>query len=158
LIIAFTGEWAAFNKQFLNMTTVSKTISRTFTVGLKNTLIYAVSAFVVGLIIGLIIALMRMSEVPLYRWLGTLYVEIFRGLPALLVLFLVTFGFPTLYPGNPLFANFYVRVAIGLGVVASAYIAETIRAGIQAVPKGQMEAARTLGLSRGKAMRKIILP
>ena len=158
VILALVGEWAAFWKSFFNTTTISKTISRMFSVGLKNTLIYAISAFIFGLTLGLIIALMRLSEVPLYRWLSTIYVELFRGLPALLVLFLVNFGVPLLFPNSGLLKDFYVKVAIGLGTVAAAYISETIRAGIQAVPKGQMEAARTLGMSQGRAMFTIVLP
>ena len=156
--LGFIGEWGAFAKSFFNTDTIGKTIGRMFTSGLKNTIIYTLSAFAVGLTLGLIIALMRLSQVRLYRWIGTAYVELFRGLPALLVLFLVTFGFPLVFPDVKFLQNFYIKVAIGLGSVAAAYIAETIRAGIQAVPKGQMEAARTLGMSNGTAMRKIILP
>ncbi len=158
VLLGFLGEWGDFSKSFFNLETISKAIPRMFTVGLKNTLIYTVSAFAVGLSLGLVIALMRLSEVALYRWLGTIYVELFRGLPAILVLFLVNFGIPLLFPNSAFLQDFYVKVAIGLGSVAAAYIAETIRAGIQAVPKGQMEAARTLGMSSGLAMRKIILP
>ncbi len=158
VVLGVVGEWGAFAKSFFNTETIGKIIGRTFTTGLKNTIIYTLSAFAVGLSLGLVIALMRLSEVGLYRWLGTIYVEIFRGLPALLVLFLVTFGFPLVFPNVGFLQNFYVRVAIGLGSVAAAYIAETIRAGIQAVPKGQMEAARTLGMNTGTAMRKIVLP
>lgn len=158
VVLALIGEWAAFFKSFFNVDTIGKTASRMFTTGLKNTLIYAVSAFVYGLILGVIIALMRLSEVRLYRWLSTIYVEIFRGLPALLVLLMVNFGIPLVFPNSELLKNFYIRVAIGLGSVAAAYISETVRAGIQAVPKGQMEAARTLGMSSGRAMRSIILP
>ncbi|MEP6981571.1 MAG: amino acid ABC transporter permease [Nakamurella sp.] len=158
VVLALVGEWGAFFKSFFNTDTIGKTFWRMFTVGLKNTLIYAISAFVFGLTLGLIIALMRLSKVPLYRWLSTIYVELFRGLPALLVLFLVNFGVPLLFPNSGFLKDFYVKVAIGLGSVAAAYISETIRAGIQAVPKGQMEAARTLGMSQGRAMFTIVLP
>ncbi|MEO5832605.1 MAG: amino acid ABC transporter permease [Nakamurella sp.] len=158
VVLAIVGDWGAFTKSFFNTDTISKTIGRMFTSGLRSTIIYTLSAFAVGLSLGLIIALMRLSDVALYRWIGTAYVELFRGLPALLVLFLVTFGFPLVFPEIKFLQNFFVKVAIGLGSVAAAYIAETIRAGIQAVPKGQMEAARTLGMSNGTAMRKIILP
>ncbi len=158
VLLGFLGEWGDFSKSFFNLETIGKAIPRMFSVGLLNTLIYTLSAFAVGLSLGLVIALMRLSEEALYRWLGTIYVELFRGLPAILVLFLVNFGIPLLFPSSAFLQDFYVKVAIGLGSVAAAYIAETIRAGIQAVPKGQMEAARTLGMSSGLAMRKIILP
>jgi polar amino acid transport system permease protein len=158
VILALVGDWAAFKTSFLNFHTMGELLPSVIKTGLVNTLIYALSAFVVGLLVGLLVALMRLSQVALYRWLGTIYVEIFRGLPALLVLFLVSLGIPLVFPKSGLLANYYVDVAIGLGSVAAAYISETIRAGIQAVPKGQMEAARTLGMSQGHAMRTIVLP
>ena len=89
-----------------------------------------------------------------YRWIATAYVELFRGLPALVVLFMVAYGIPNAFPGFkfPNFGiqggEFYILVMLGLGLTAAAYMAETFRAGIQAVPKGQVEAARTLGMSR----------
>ncbi len=158
VIFAVIGKWGDFREQFLDTHQMGQILGRMITEGFKNTLIYTVTSFVYGLIVGLIIALMRLSQVRLYRWIGTVYVEIFRGLPALLVLFLLTFGVPVLFGNNELLGNFYVLVTLGLGTVASAYMAETIRAGIQAVPKGQMEAARTVGMPPGLAMRSIILP
>lgn len=158
VVLGFVGDWSQFAPSFFNTHTISQVAGRMFRTGLKNTLIYTISAFAVGLSLGLIIALMRLSQVALYRWIATIYVELFRGLPALLVLFLVNFGIPLVFPHSGFLTDFYVKVAIGLGSVAAAYISETIRAGIQAVPKGQMEAARTLGMSAGKAMRIIILP
>ena len=101
---------------------------------------------------------MRLSQVGLYRWLATIYVEIFRGLPTLLVLFLITYGVPIIFGDVDFLKNFFVQATMGLGLVAAAYMSETIRAGIQAVPRGQMEAARSLGMSRGRAMLSIIIP
>lgn len=158
VVVWVTGDWARFNKAYFNWHVMGQVLPRLVKVAFVNTLIYAASAFVVGLVLGLIIALMRLSQVRLYRWLATIYVEIFRGLPILVVLFLVNFGLPLLYPGSEITRNFYVLVAIGLGFPAAAYMSETIRAGIQAVPKGQMEAARTLGMSSGRSMLSIILP
>lgn len=158
VLIWLTGNWAKFNKAYFNWHVMGQILPRLIKVAFINTLIYAASAFVVGLLLGLVVALMRLSQVRLYRWLATIYVEIFRGLPILVVLFLVNFGLPLLYPGSDVTRNFYVLVAIGLGFPAAAYMSETIRAGIQAVPKGQMEAARTLGMSPGRALSSIILP
>ncbi len=158
VLIATIGKWSNFKDDFLNFHVMGQVLPRLIKEGLKNTLIYTVTSFVYGLILGLIIALMRLSQVGLYRWIGTIYVEIFRGLPALLVLYLLTFAVPDLFGNKPPLNNFYVLVTLGLGTVASAYMAETIRAGIQAVPKGQMEAARTLGMKPGLAMRSVILP
>ncbi len=108
--------------------------------------------------LGTILALMRLSKVAPYRWVSTAYIEIFRGLPALLVLFMVGYGIPNAFPDRELPGGVYGSVTLGLGLTAAAYMAETIRAGIQAVPKGQLEAARTLGMSQFMAMRKVVVP
>jgi polar amino acid transport system permease protein len=108
-------------------------------------------------VLGLVIALMRLSPVGPYRWLATGYVEFFRGVPALLVLIAFGYGIPialnTELPGGVI-----VTIAVALGLVGAAYMAETFRAGIQAVPKGQMEAARSLGMSHSRAMLSIVIP
>lgn len=158
-ILALVGHWHDFKVQFLDWHIMGQILPRMIKTGLVNTLIYTVSAFIFGLVVGLIIALMRMSEVRLYRWIATVYVELLRGLPTLLVLYLLAYAIPTVFGNNnKFFTNFYVLVTLGLGSVAAAYMSETIRAGVQAVPKGQMEAARTLGMSQGRAMRLVILP
>src|SRR5690606_8669508 len=119
----------------------------------RNTLIFTAFGFTGGMALGLVIALMRLSTVRPYRWAATVYVDVIRGLPALLVLIFIAFGLPIALgisiPGT------YGRGAVAFAIVASAYIAEVIRAGIEAVPRGQMEAARSLGMSRGQAMRRI---
>ncbi|MEJ7651691.1 MAG: amino acid ABC transporter permease [Nakamurella sp.] len=160
-IIAFlgaTGDWAKFSKQYFNWEAGAKLLPRLIGTGLVNTLLYTVLSFIVAVILGTVVALMKISKVWLYRWIATIYIEIFRGLPALLVLFLVQFGVPLLYGNVGFLQNFYVKVALALGLVSGAYVAETIRGGIQAVPRGQMEAARAVGMSHGHAMRTIILP
>ncbi|MCK9486712.1 MAG: amino acid ABC transporter permease [Dehalococcoidia bacterium] len=122
----------------------------------RNTLVFTAFGFTGGLALGLLVALMRLSTIRPYRWAATVYVDLIRGLPALLVLIFIAFGLPIALgiriPGT------YGRGAVALAIVASAYIAEVIRAGIEAVPRGQMEAARSLGMSRGQAMRRIVLP
>jgi polar amino acid transport system permease protein len=123
-----------------------------------NTIVYTLLAFVFGMIVGVPIALMRVSTFGPYRWFARVYVEIFRGLPALLVLFLVGFGVPQAFPGIQYPGGVYGQVAIGLGLTSSAYIAESVRAGIQAVPKGQIEAARSLGMSHTRTMITVVLP
>lgn len=124
---------------------------------LLNTVAYTAGAFVVGLSVGTLLALMRLSQVAPYRWIATAYVEFFRGIPALIVLLafgLLSVAFPGLkFPLDP-----YGTIWTALGMVSGAYMAETIRAGIQAVPKGQVEAARSLGMTPGTAMRRIVLP
>lgn len=122
-----------------------------------NTIIYTLGAFVIGLILGTVLGLMRLSNVPPYRWISTAYIEFFRGLPAIVVF--LAFGLlPVAFRGLKFPFDPYGTVWIALGLVAAAYMAETIRAGIQAVPKGQTEAARSMGMSPTAATRKIILP
>lgn len=159
IVLALVGHWEDFRVQFLDLHIMGQIVPRMIKTGFVNTLTYTVMAFIFGLIVGLIIALMRLSQVRLYRWIATVYVELLRGLPTLLVLYLLAYAIPTIFgASNKFFGNFYVLVTLGLGSVAAAYMSETIRAGVQAVPKGQMEAARTLGMPPGRAMISIILP
>lgn len=121
-------------------------------------MVYTLSGFLLGLVLGLVIAMMRLSSVAPYRWVAGVYIELFRGLPALLIFIFVGVAVPLAFPGTEIPGGTYGKVAIGLGLVAAAYMAETIRAGIQAVPKGQMEAARSLGFSHARAMVSVIIP
>ncbi|QIK76286.1 amino acid ABC transporter permease [Nocardioides piscis] len=127
------------------------------TIGVKNTLIYTVIAFTVGLVLAVVLALMKLSPVGPYRWLATIYIEFFRGLPALLVVLVMAFGIPIAFQWTPPGGSVGAGV-LGLILVAGAYMAETIRAGIQAVPKGQTEAARSLGMSAGHTTTTVVLP
>jgi polar amino acid transport system permease protein len=104
-----------------------------------------------------VLALMRQSSIGPYRWIVTVYVEIFRGLPAL-VIFLMIGSLPLGFPGFAVPGGVYGMACLGLGLVSAAYMAETFRAGLQAVPKGQMEAARSLGMSYSWAMISIVIP
>jgi polar amino acid transport system permease protein len=124
-------------------------------VALKNTLIYTLLGFVVGLTGGVVLALMKLSSVAPYRWLATIYIEFFRGVPALLVFLAFGYGIPLAFGFR---FNHYVTVMIARGLVAAAYIAESLRAGLQAVPKGQYEAARSLGMPGWRAMVTIVIP
>ncbi len=158
LVILLTADWRTLANQFVRLDIAARLFPDLLTIALKNTVVFTLSGFALGLVLGLIIALMRLSQVPPYRWLASLYIEFFRGLPALLIFIFVGVGIPLAFPGTELPGGTYGKVALGLGLVSAAYMAETIRAGIQAVPKGQMEAARSLGFSRRRAMLSIILP
>jgi polar amino acid transport system permease protein len=109
---------------------------------------------ILGLTCGALGAAARMSRSWILRAIGATYVSIFRGTPALIQLFILYFGGPQI--GIQLDA--FEAGVIGLGVNIGAYMAETMRGAIESVDKGQREAARTLGMSRGQAMRKVILP
>ncbi|MXM63136.1 ABC transporter permease subunit [Streptomyces sp. HUCO-GS316] len=159
-VIAFavTADWDRLQNQFAQADIARQMFPDVITLALKNTVLYTVSGFAVGLALGMVIALMRLSSVGPYRWLAGVYIEIFRGLPALLIFIFIGVAVPLAFPGTEIVGGTYGKVALALGLVAAAYMAETIRAGIQAVPKGQMEAARSLGFSPARAMVSIIIP
>ncbi|GAA4087903.1 amino acid ABC transporter permease [Actinomadura miaoliensis] len=158
VLVAAFADWGKIHEHFLDGDAARETVPDIFR-ALGNTVIYTVLAYALGIVVGLVIALMRLSSVGPYRWFGLVFIEIFRGLPALLILILVAFGLPIAFPtfSDPP-GGIYTQIALGLGLVGAAYMAETIRAGIQAVPKGQMEAARSLGMSYGRAMITIVIP
>jgi polar amino acid transport system permease protein len=159
-VIAFavSADWDRLRNQFAQEDIARQMFPDVITLALKNTVLFTVTGFAVGLVLGMVIALMRLSSVGPYRWLAGIYIEIFRGLPALLIFIFIGVAVPLAFPGTEIVGGTYGKVALALGLVAAAYMAETIRAGIQAVPKGQMEAARSLGFSPGRAMVSIILP
>jgi polar amino acid transport system permease protein len=90
--------------------------------------------------------------------MATMFIEFFRGVPALVVFLALSVGVPTAFPGYSVPGDVLGTATIALGLVGAAYMAETIRAGIQAVPKGQAEAARSLGMSGSRAMISIVIP
>ncbi|AZM63000.1 MULTISPECIES: amino acid ABC transporter permease [unclassified Streptomyces] len=159
-VIAFAvaADWDRLQNQFAQADIAERMFPDVITLALKNTVLYTVTGFAVGLALGMLIALMRLSSVGPYRWLAGIYIEIFRGLPALLIFIFIGVAVPLAFPGTEIVGGTYGKVALALGLVAAAYMAETIRAGIQAVPKGQMEAARSLGFSPARAMVSIIIP
>ena len=107
--------------------------------------------------LALVVALGRRSHLPAIRSFCTIYVELIRGVPLISVLFMASFMFPLLMPQG-FNIDVLVRVLAGITLFAAAYMAEVIRGGLQAVPKGQIEAAATLGLSYWQTQRKIVLP
>lgn len=152
------ADLGALQEAFFNVEYVDDTLPGIITTGAKNTIIYTVGSFVVGLVVGLPIALMKLSPVGPYRWIANVYVEYFRGVPAILNIFAFAFMIPIAFDGFRLPGGSTGAATLALGLIAAAYIAETIRAGIQAVPKGQVEAARSLGMSSARTMWSIVLP
>jgi polar amino acid transport system permease protein len=155
---ALSADWARLKNQFAQADIARQMFPDVVTLALKNTVLFTVSGFVVGLVLGMVIALMRLSSVGPYRWFAGIYIEIFRGLPALLIFIFIGVAVPLAFPGTEIIGGTYGKVALALGLVAAAYMAETIRAGIQAVPRGQLEAARSLGFSPARAMVSIVVP
>ncbi|MHA7262903.1 amino acid ABC transporter permease [Arthrobacter sp. TMN-37] len=157
-LLAVMTDWATFSAAFLRFDILERMLPRVILIGLVNTIIYAALAFVFAFVVGLLLAIMRLSSVAAYRWFAGAYVEFFRGVPALVVLFMVAYGIPNAFPGFQFPGDKYGMVMVGLGITAAAYMAETFRAGIQAIPKGQFEAARTLGMSQSRTMATIVIP
>ncbi|MET7640686.1 amino acid ABC transporter permease [Streptomyces sp. NPDC005438] len=155
VVAALVADWGAIRSAFFDLEVARAQFPEIVTTALLNTVIYTALGFGFGLALGLVLALMRLSSVPPYRWLSIGFIEFFRGVPALLVFIALGFGVPTAFQVQ---INQYATVMLALGLVGAAYIAETIRAGIQAVPKGQMEAARSLGMSHPRAMVTIVIP
>lgn len=155
LVVALTANWTKIRTTFFDLEVAGDMFPEVITVGLFNTVVYTALGFGFGLGLALVLALMRLSDVRVYRWIAGLYIEFFRGLPALLVILAVGTGVPLAF-GT--FLDKYIALMIALGIVASAYMAETLRAGIQAVPRGQVEAARSLGMSPARTMVTIVIP
>ena len=148
VVLLLVADLPQIGQVFFRSDLIVATLTQGLGTALLNTIIYSAGAFVFGLVGGTILALMRLSSVAPYRWIAGIYIELFRGLPALIVL--LAFGLlPLAFPGLIIPYDPYGTVWIALGIVAAAYMAETIRAGIQAVPKGQVEAACSLGMPAG---------
>ena len=125
--------------------------------GLPLTLLLATLSIVCAFPLSLLVALGRRSELPAIRTLCTIYVELVRGVPLISVLFMASFMFPLFMPQGTKI-DVLLRVLVGITLFAAAYMAEVIRGGLQAIPRGQVEAAATLGLSYWQTQRKIVLP
>lgn len=126
-----------------------------FLQGLLVTIIFSILTVIFGLVIGIPVSLLRISPKKYLSIPARAYIEVIRGTPSLLQLFLIAYGIPIAFGIN---VPIYLAGVLALSINSSAYVAEIIRAGIQAVDKGQLEAARSLGLSYGQAMRKVIIP
>ena len=134
---------------------------------LPVTLELAVVAMIVSLILGLILALIKMKKIPVLKQIANLYISVIRGTPVLVQLYVTYFGIPmilkainlkygTNYNANGVAPIIYAFIA--LAVNESAYNAEVIRASLESVPKGQIEAANALGMTYFQALRRVILP
>lgn len=114
---------------------------------------------VIGVFLGLLLALLRTTKNKLLYFAGTAYVEVVRGTPMMVQIMIVYFGLKNIIPDSLMYLKSPMLLcALSIGLNSAAYIAEIIRSGINSVDKGQMEAARSLGLTKGQAMRKVILP
>ncbi len=156
-------DWALFFQYIWPPTAFQNPLIRN---GLIATVVVSVVAQTLGVVLGLIIALGKMSKLPLFRWLAEIYIWYFRGTPLLVQMMLLFFGlgvthiydFPDLKWGFLVVTGAIQAGTLALGVNEGAYMAEIVRAGIEAIDPGQMEAAKSLGMTYGLAMQRIILP
>jgi polar amino acid transport system permease protein len=153
----FYADWPSLAQNFAKPDVAAHALPELFTIALRNTIIYTVGGFVLSAVFGLLLALMRLSTVRPYRWISSIYIEIFRGLPALLIFLMITF-LPLALPGFEVPFGTYGQGILGLGLVGAAYQAEIFRAGLQAVPRGQIEAARSLGMSAARSQVTVVIP
>ena len=129
--------------------------------GTKYTILVSLVSLVVGFVLGLLICLMKMSNFKVLKLLSSAYVQILRGTPLFVQVFIIYFGLPQLgidFPDIGPISSKFIAGAFALSINSSAYIAEIFRSGIQSVDKGQMEASRSLGLGYADTMRFVIVP
>ena len=142
---------------FLNWDLYKQAIPDLFKTGLPNTLILTVSASVIGLVLGMALAVAGISRSRWLRWPARVYTDIFRGLPEVVIILLIGLGVGPVVGGltgnNP-----YPLGIAALGLMAAAYVGEIFRSGIQSVEPGQLEASRALGFSYPSSMRLVVVP
>lgn len=159
LVVAFVllANWEAIRSNFFLTEGFTGNWRDMVFTGVKNTILYTIVSFVGGFVLAVVLVLMKLAPVAPFRWVSTAYIELFRGLPAIVVILFMGFGVPIAFdwrpPGGTVGAGL-----VALMLVAGAYMAETLRAGIEAVPKGQSEAARSLGMNAPWTMASIVMP
>ena len=129
--------------------------------GLGVTISISIIGVILGLMLVLLICLMKMSNFKILKLIGSAYVQILRGTPLLVQVYIVYYGLPQFgiqFPSIGPLSSEFITGAFALSINSSAYVAEILRSGIQAVDKGQMEASRSLGLGYSDTMKFIIIP
>jgi polar amino acid transport system substrate-binding protein len=148
---------AQLRESFFDWDLYKQAIPAMVTTGLPNTLILTVCSSVIGLAVGIALAVAGISQARWLRWPARIYTDIFRGLPEVVIILLIGLGIGPIASGltnnNP-----YPLGIAALGLTAAAYVGEIFRSGIQSVESGQLEAARALGLSYRTAMRLVVIP
>jgi len=125
--------------------------------GMLVTLVVATTGITASLPIGIVLALGRRSTMPVVRAFSIAFIELWRGVPLITVLFFASVMLPLFLPPGTVFDKL-LRALVGVGLFSAAYMAEVVRSGLQAIPRGQYEGAMALGLSYWQIMGKIILP
>ncbi|HUG84875.1 MAG TPA: amino acid ABC transporter permease, partial [Euzebya sp.] len=155
--IVGNDQMAILQRQLFDLGFMGDALQTMLVEGLRITLIVWVGAVLIGQVLGVVLALMAISRRRVIRALAAVYIDIFRGLPAIITIVLVGIALP-LAGLRPFGRNPIWYATLALGLVATAYIGEIVRAGIQSIDEGQMEAARSLGMPHSLSMRRIIIP
>lgn len=158
------GTFTEISNKWLNLdvtgsvnTSYLKELVITVLKGLKTTLSLSIISMAIALVLGVLIAVVRFYKVIGIKQLVEVFVSFFRGTPLLVQLFLLYFGLPQLVPSLKGMTA-YTAAIVGLALNAAAYIAESLRGAMEAIDKGQMEACISVGMTRGKALKRIIMP
>jgi polar amino acid transport system permease protein len=143
---------------FFDWEAIAAVLPQMLTVGLRNTLILAIASGVLGCILGMILAIMGTSRSTPLRVLSRIYTDVFRGVPAIVVILLIGIGLGPVVRELTGSTNPFPLAIFALTLMAAAYIGEIFRSGIQSVEKGQLEASRALGFSYNSSMRLVVIP
>ena len=131
VLVALLVKWPLLIDSFFRFDKIGGMFPNVLLVGLKNTIFYTLTSFAFGLVLGTVLALMKIASFAPYRWIATVYVEFFRGIPAVLVLIAFGFGLPTAFGTD---WPQWINITIALGLSSAAYFPAALRAGLQAVP------------------------
>ncbi|MHC6593271.1 amino acid ABC transporter permease [Arthrobacter sp. C152] len=143
---------------FLDWKAMGEVIPKMFAVGLPNTLVLAIISGIIGTALGMLLALMGISRNAAARWIARVYTDILRGLPPVLTILVIGFGFGPIVREFTGSTSPYPMAIAALSLMSGAYIGEIFRSGIQSVDKGQLEASRALGFGYGASMRLVVVP
>jgi polar amino acid transport system permease protein len=146
-----------FINTFLNWGQIKAALPDLLKTGLRNTLILSISSALIGSVLGMVLAVMGLSAKRILRWPARIYTDIFRGLPAVLTILVIGIGLGLV--ARPIVGtNPYPLAILALSLIAAAYIGEIFRSGIQSIEKGQLEAARALGMTYTRSMLLVVIP
>jgi polar amino acid transport system permease protein len=149
--------WESLRRTFFDVGQMLDVAPDVFLIGVPNTIILSAIAVAIGLVLGLSVALMLLSRKAVVRLPARVYVDVLRGLPVVLTIYLIGQGLP-IAGIRPFGQNSYAYAALALGLIEGAYMSEIFRSGILSVDRGQMEASRALGLTYLQGMILVVVP
>ncbi|MHA7179149.1 amino acid ABC transporter permease [Arthrobacter sp. MDB2-24] len=146
------------SQTFFDWGAMAAVLPELLAVGLRNTLILAITSGIIGSVLGMLLAIMGISRNRLLRWVARIYTDIFRGVPAVVIILLIGIGLSPIYRQATGSTSPFPMGILALSLMAAAYIGEIFRSGIQSVEKGQLEASRALGFSYRSSMQLVVVP